>query len=147
MTSLLPDESTYTTLARALVSLEHSNVIRYLPSFECCGSCAQWRFANEDWGDSLGLVHFNEQTRDRADEICELFLTVQSLDEGRLSHDVLMDQVEAALLNGGFDKLADPRPEGLLLHQADAKFDTFYRNDYGFEVVGLFGEDDELRPS
>lgn len=54
MTSLLPDESTYTTLARALVSLEQSNVIRYLPSFECCGSCAQWRFTNEDWGDSLG---------------------------------------------------------------------------------------------
>ena len=147
MSSFLPSESTYTTLARALVSLEESNVVRYLPSFECCGTCAQWAFAHENWGDTLGVAHFNEQTRSRADDTCELGLLVQSLDEAKLSHEALMDQVEIALVEGGFGKIKGERPEGLLLHQPYAKFNTFYRSDCGFEIVGLFGEDDELRLS
>ena len=140
---MLPKESSYRTLSNALSPLAEKEKVLYLPSFECCGSCAQYRLCTEDWGDAIGFITFNEQTKGRADTLLQLDLSVASFNGQAESDQSVLDLVETALADGGFTKLEGERPEGIASHDPSFTFNTFYRLEYGFEVLGYFTEDDE----
>lgn len=134
----LPAESSYKTLARALAPLEDAGTLRYLPKFECCGSCAWYRIGNEDWGTAQGFVMFNEQTKERADDICELMLTVAGFEDE--ADGSVRVAVREALIAGGFELIAEPADSGRLpsMYSPDFGFNRFYEIPGGFAVWGWF---------
>lgn len=154
--SVLPDVSSYKTLAKALEPLELEGRLRYLPSFECCGSCARARFhgfmgdPGEDWGDYELYVTFNEQTKERADDGMELWLTVWSFDpslndEGE---EKLKTLIAEALVAGGFEEIEKPSNEeyyGRPGFDPEFRCNSFYRDGNSITVRGWF--EGEAKPT
>lgn len=153
---MLPDVSSYKTLAKALEPLELEGRLRYLPSFECCGSCAGariWGFMGspgEDWGDYEFYVSFNEQTKDSADDSMELWLVVrsfnaQSTDE---EEEAVRELIAEALTAGGFEEIEKPTDDkyyGRAGHDPAFRFNSFYRDKHGIAVRGWF--DGKAKPT
>ncbi len=144
-----PEESTYKTLARALEPLELDGRLRYLPAFECCGSCAGARiwgymeFPGDDWGDYEFFVFFNEQTKDNADDSMELWLTVHSFDSEATDEQeaAVKDLIAEALIAGGFEEIDRPSDDqhyGRASHDPEFRFNSFYREPHGIAVRGSF---------
>lgn len=144
-----PEVSTYKTLAKALEPLELEGRLRYLPAFECCGSCARariWGFMEspgDDWGNYEFFVFFNEQTKDNADDSMELWLSVRSFnaDSTDEEEDAVKELIAEALTAGGFEEIDSPSEEeyrGRAGHDPKFRFNTFYREPHGIAVRGLF---------
>lgn len=153
---MFPAVSSYKTLAKALEPLELEGRLRYLPSFECCGNCAGariWGFMGspgEDWGDYEFYVTFNEQTKDRADDSCELWLTTWSFDPEASDEEeeAVKVLIEEALSAGGFEQIEKPTDEtyrGRPDHDPSFRFNTFYREHNGIAVRGWF--DGKAKPT
>jgi len=144
MSFVMPTESSFKTLAKALEPLELAGKLRYLPKFECCSSCAGARLngfmeiSSEDWGDYELYVTFNEQTKERAKDQGELSLTAWGFDlkfskedEARINR-LIADE----LIAGGFREVADtsakyPRP----MFDPNFEVNTFYLNQHGSIIV------------
>lgn len=144
-----PDESSFKTLARALEPLELEGRLRYLPAFECCGSCAGARLhgfmgsPGEDWGDAEFYVTFNEQTADSASDGYKLMLTTWlfARDVADEEEAAAKDLVAEALIAGGFTEVEPPSEEYSyrVAHDPEFRFNTFYRENGGhITVLGLF---------
>lgn len=135
----------YELLARALEPLEIEGRLRYLPSFECCGSCAGAAIEEEDWGDSEFYVTFNEQTKESADFNFELRLASWSFDPDASEEEekAVEALVAEALTAGGFEEVDKPTEESSYrpLHDPQFRFNSFYRDGYGIVVRGVFEGD------
>lgn len=131
------EENGYDALARALAPLEESGVIHYLPEFECCSRCAWRRIFSEDEGwTARGFVTFNEQAKDRADETCELWLTVSSFSRVASREEVqVRELVRQALLDADYTEVFDDDFEGF---SQDQESNSFYVGTNGIEVLGFF---------
>ena len=146
---IFPDESSFKTLARALEPLELDGRLRYLPAFECCGSCANARIhgfmgsPGEDWGTAELYVTFNEQSADSASDGYKLMLATWLFDPKATDEEeaAAKDLVAEALIAGGFREVEPPAEEYSyrVAHDPNFRFNTFYRENGGhITVLGLF---------
>lgn len=62
-------------------SIKESHSVLYLPSYECCGTCAFYKIFNEDFGNYKYAVTFNEQTHDSASDRGTLFLSITAFNK------------------------------------------------------------------
>lgn len=129
---MLPNESTFKTLARALAPLELQGVLRYLPKFEDCGSCAWARIADEDWGDFRGIAMFNEQTKEQAQHTGELYLAVAGFEDE--DDEPMLELVEDALRAGGFKEIPKDRQKWPDYFE----FNGFFRSRDSLIIWGFF---------
>lgn len=142
------NENTYRALAKAFEPLELEGQLRYLPSFECCGSCASSRLHGfmsapdeiEDWGSAEFYITFNEQTKDRADDSGELMLLISGFNNHSSKSDDYRLKIREVLLNSGFEEIEVPKVEyySRAMHDPSFKPKTFYFQQTLLIVRGYF---------
>lgn len=71
-------KSGYRKIAKALAPLALNGEVHYFPDFECCRNCAVHRIENFDWRAARGVLTFNEQMKEAADEVNQLELMLIS---------------------------------------------------------------------
>lgn len=146
----LVEESSFKTLARALEPMELAGRLRYLPAFECCGSCAGARLNGftvgetqipaDDWGDYEYYVTFGEQEVED-DITAQIWLTAWSFglqysveDEDRINRLVANE-----LIAGGFREIPVPSEEHLSANfDPSYEFNTFFIYRGSIVVRGYF---------
>jgi len=142
----LVEESSFKTLAKALEPLELAGQLRYLPAFECCGSCAGARLNGfmdtpaDDWGDYEYYVTFDEQAVEN-DTTLQIWLTAWAFglqfskeNEARINR-IIADE----LIAGGFREIPTPSEEHLSPNSdPDLEFNTFFLYGGSLVVRGYF---------
>jgi len=142
----LVEESSFKTLAKALEPMELAGQLRYLPAFECCGSCAGARLNGfmdtpaEDWGDYELYVTFDEQAVENNITL-QLWLTAWAFglpfseeDEARINR-IVADE----LIAGGFREIPAPSEEHLSAKSdPNLELNTFFIYGGALVVRGLF---------
>jgi len=146
----LVEESSFKTLAKALEPLELAGQLRYLPAFECCGSCAGARLNGftvgetqihaDDWGDYELYVTFGEQAVEEY-ITTQIWLTAWAFglpfskeDEDRINR-IVADE----LIAGGFREIPAPAEEHLSANfDPNYEFNTFFIYRGSIVVRGYF---------
>lgn len=144
---------TFEQVKAALAELDRTETVVYLPDFECCGTCAWYRLANDDWGKAKGFAMFHEQTGDHAVEQSELYVITGAFVEDSSSEDARDEADEAvkvlvqeALLAGGFKLLQEEEVESYDWDFRNRNFipGYFFKTNSGFGIWGNFEEREEL---
>lgn len=149
---MLFENNGYRRLAKALAPLALDGRVHYLPNFECCRNCAAARVQSSDWGMARGIVTFNEQMKESADETGQLELTVlpgsvNGGDEGFRYMAVLL--TNAWLFQAGYREVKedDPIENGTFLQldydgfviggnfRGKAKVDSAVQKTYGYDLA------------
>lgn len=142
----LVSESSFKTLAKALEPMELAGRLRYLPAFECCGSCAGARLNGfidtpaEDWGGYELYVTFDEQAVEKS-ITSQIWLTAWAFglpfskeDEARINR-IVADE----LIAGGFREIPAPSEEHLSpSFDPNYELNTFFIYGGSIVVRGLF---------
>jgi len=142
----LVEESSFKTLAKALEPLELAGRLRYLPAFECCGSCAGARLNgfmdthSEDWGNYELYVTFDEQAVEEY-ITSQIWLTAWAFglkfsekDEERINR-IVADE----LIAGGFREIPAPSEDHLSANfDPNFEFNTFFLYRGSIVIRGYF---------
>ena len=103
----------------------------YLPDFECCRNCAVHQIENADWKNARGVLTFNEQMKEFADEFNQLeLIMISPSPELRALAQVL---VLVALSEAGFKLIEEGGEEDGLEEDS-----TFMKIETGFLVWSKF---------
>lgn len=143
---MLPDESSFETLAKALEPLELAGKLRYLPAFECCGSCAGARLNGfidtpaDNWGDYELYATFDEQAVENGTTL-QIWLTAWAFglqfskeDENRINR-IVADE----LIAGGFREIPAPSIKYLnASFDPSYEFNTFFIHSGAIVIRGYF---------
>lgn len=136
-------EGAFNKLEKILAPLVEEGSLIYLPEFWCCGSCASYALGSiEEMSIETGaVVHFNEQTADRAGDSWYLDLTVLPIRDRQILYSDTaenfseikkeeINRIVVVLKRAGFTQQIVPPDD----HWANFELETFDTSD-GFLVV------------
>jgi len=123
-------------------SIKESHSVLYLPSYECCGTCAIYRISNEDFGDYKYAVTFNQQTHDSASYRGILFLSVTAfnkIDRNDESIANFIEELSKIMITRGYIFKGAPSIDDVY-HNIPLQIEknSFFTSDWTVRIDGNF---------
>lgn len=129
------DTEPYESFLEILKNFEGKTGVKSLPLFEDCGSCA-WAVINTEYKTNLdvkGVVTFNYQTFDTAEQLGTLYLTVAGFN-GKTDSQVV-NELKTILETEGYKEILPEKIEKRMFN-----FKDFAVTDYGIIVADLWNK-------